>query len=179
MFKTPPANAAVPPTEVSRDVRNRLVRLAYRFLWNHEDAEDAVQEALTTSFERRSELRDKSKWWAWTSRILVSRCHSLSRRKRTRRHHEDSLAEQTPERPGELGLLQGDDDRKVVGELLMRLPERQKEVMVLRHLEQMNYDQIGELLEMSPSTARVHARAGLEALRDLIKERHPGFLEGE
>jgi len=76
-------------------------------------------------------------------------------------------------------LLQGDDDRKVVGELLMRLPERQKEVMVLRHLEQMNYDQIGELLEMSPSTARVHARAGLEALRDLIKERHPGFLEGE
>lgn len=76
-------------------------------------------------------------------------------------------------------MLQGDDDRKVVGELLMRLPERQKEVMVLRHLEQMNYDQIGELLEMSPSTARVHARAGLEALRDLIKERHPGFLEGE
>ena len=50
---------------ITRSVRGRLVRLAYRFLWNVDDAEDVAHEALATAHERAADLRDETKWWSW------------------------------------------------------------------------------------------------------------------
>ena len=42
---------------MSTSIRDRLVRLAYRFVWNHDDAEEIAQDALATACERSGELR--------------------------------------------------------------------------------------------------------------------------
>ncbi|MCH7885647.1 MAG: hypothetical protein IIC01_10400, partial [Planctomycetes bacterium] len=80
------------PTTVSPSVRDRLVRLAYRFLWNRDDAEDAVQEALTVAHQKRSALRDSSKWWSWVRRIVVQQCRVSGRRSAMRRIHAERRA---------------------------------------------------------------------------------------
>ena len=56
---------------VSGTVRDRLVRLAYRFLWNHDDAEEVAQDALTIAQAKAGGLRDRRKWWSWMFGKLV------------------------------------------------------------------------------------------------------------
>ena len=63
------------------------------------------------------------------------------------------------------------------GSLLMELPQRQHEVMVLRHLQGMPFEEIARVLDIAPATARVHARAGRETLRSLILKRDPDWFD--
>jgi len=157
----------------ARTTRDRLVRLAYRFLWNREDAEDVAQEALAIAYQRGAELRDEGRWWSWLSRIVVNRCHERGRRRLRRDRHQDALRIEAKGR--EVGF-QGDEAaelKEAVRRSLSTLPRRQHEVIVLRHLHAMSYEEIAGVLGITPTTARVHARAGREALRVVLLERSP------
>lgn len=161
-------------------MRDRLVRLAYRFTWNRDDAEDAVQEALGVAYDRAGELRDASRWWAWVRSIVIQQCRLLGRRSLMEKRHQRRLAEggARPTATGAGVPEAGDDELKAMVRLLLaELPPRQREVIVLRHLEDLSFDEIGELLAMSPSTARVHAIKGREALRKLVLKRFPEWGE--
>lgn len=174
-----PPEVAGPPADFGA-VRPRLVRLAFRFLWNRDDAEDVAQEALLIAQQRGDRLRDSSKWWSWLSRILVNRCHEHGRRQQRAVRLDDSLRDRARRCEG------GAADSTVSGMgtvkdavrgALGQLARRQHEVIVLRHLHGMTYAEVGEVLGISPATARVHARAGREALRRLLVTQSPELLE--
>ena len=160
------------PEPFSDAERDRLVRLAYRFLWNQDDAEDVVQESLAAAHARQHQLEDAGRWWSWLRRIVIHRCHTAGRGKARWRVHGPRLAETRADRAEDSAASEVDagDRRELVRRALPLLPPRQREVIVLRHLEGMSYEHIAELLEISPVTARVHARAGLEALRAALAE---------
>lgn len=174
------ASALEPDTSgagLTREARGRLCRLAFRFLWNRDDAEDAVQDALLSAHARRDQLKDDAKWWGWLCRIVVQRCHLQGRQRQrtpraqseaTLKWHADGAA---VDASGTLCETTG-----AVRDAILRLPQRQREVIVLRFLEGMSYDEIAPILEIAPSTARVHARAGLERLHVLMSESHPTWF---
>ena len=163
----------------ARSVRDRLVRLAYRFLWDHDDAEDIVQDALAVVHERRAELRESGKWWSWVSRIVVQRCHLAGRHRQRWQRHQEPYQQLAMRQRGAAEAQPGTGDLTDLVKASIRvLPRRQQEVVVLRHIEGMSYEQIGELLEMSPATARVHARAGLEGIRESVLKHQASAFEG-
>ena len=175
----PPENRADSPTFDSLDQvhahRGLLVRLAYRFCWNLEDAEDAVQSALLLASRRERQLDQRSKLWSWVRSIVVRQCHDI-RRQSHRRTKQVAAAREA----AELDRRQQTGDPTTtneLGDVLRRLigtlPERQQTAIVLRHLENMDYRAIGELLGISESTARVHVRNGREALRRAVIQEHP------
>jgi len=162
----------------SPSARDRLFRLAYRLLWNRADAEDAVQDALLTAYEQSNQLRDSEKWWPWVCRIVVQRCRLLGRRASLRRRHEQVFAELSPilataKTPGSVEL------KALVIELLDDLPRRQREVLVLRHLQGMTFEEVAQVLELAPETARVHAQRGRERLAALIARRRRSWMDGD
>lgn len=160
----------IPSPWTTPEVRTQLVRLANRLLWNQTDAEDAVHDALSTAISTRSALRDETKWLSWLKSIVVQRCRLHHRRARWRKSHESKVASR-------VSSSDADDnaERIVRGELvepvrkaLERLPRRQREVVTLRFLEGMGYDEIAAILDMKPATCRVHAFAGLESMRQWL-----------
>jgi RNA polymerase sigma-70 factor (ECF subfamily) len=162
---------------VSGSTRDRLVRLAYRFLWDLNDAEDVVQEALITAHEKIDDLRNDFNWWSWICQIVVNSCRERGRRAQRREKHEESLRLEVLGRSGEPGPAGPSDFKDVVRTLVCELPRRQREVIVLRHLQDMSYEEIASVLDIAPATARVHARAGREALRRMLLEHHPELLD--
>ena len=165
-----------PTPVVSGTVRDRLVRLAYRFVWNHHDAEEVAQDALTIAQEKAGGLRDRRKWWSWMCAVVVQRCRERGRRAQRWKRHEEAYRAEVLQRGGGPQASDENDAKQSVRELLWELPKRQQEVMVLRHLQGMPYDEISEVLGISAATARVHARAGREALRDQLLARHPDWF---
>lgn len=165
-----PRDAGSPPEESaalgpSRIVRDRLVRLAYRFLWNQDDAEDVVQDALVKAHQHEHELRDADKWWSWVCRIVVHACHTHGRRKQVRARHEPILRERA-RADSEASQRVRSDSKADVLHHISALPKRQREVLVLHHLEEMSYERISQVLGISIATARVHAQAARESLRE-------------
>ena len=157
-------------------VRDRLVRLAYRFLWNREEAEDVAHDALAAAFEKADSLRDGDKWWSWVCRIVVQRCRERGRQAQRWKRHEEPYRTEVSRKAEEPVTGDPPDGAECVRELLGMLPRRQYEVMVLRHLQEMCYEEISRVLDISPTTARVHARAGRETLRNLMAARYPGWV---
>lgn len=155
------------PDEVSQAMRDRLVRLAYRFLWSREDAEDAAHEALEAAHTNAADLRDRSKWWSWVCRIVVQRCRLRGRQRQRWREHREHYRIEVDRRSRREPAPEWSERAHALKRLLPRLPQRQYEVIVLRHLQSMSYEEIGEVLGIAPATARAHAKAAREGLAAL------------
>jgi len=160
---------------VSENTRKQLVRLAFRFVWNLDDAEDAVQEALHTAEAKRSQLRVSAKWWSWLCKIVVQKCHTQGRQDSTRRRHLERYRLERPADSSSHAELSAES--QALRAVLPKLPPRQRDVLVLRHLQGIDDAQISEILGIAPSTVRVHARAAKESLCTLLKQRHPDWFE--
>ncbi|KAA0223807.1 MAG: sigma-70 family RNA polymerase sigma factor [Phycisphaerae bacterium] len=172
--------------------RDELYRLAYRLLWNAADAEDAVQDALVTAEERGGQIADPAKAWSWICRVVVHRCR-LTRRVESRRRrgwlrwvvgglgaaHDQDAAAAGDARRNDAGDDGQGEASAVLRTLLPRLPRRQGEVLVLRHLQGMSFEEIGDVLEMSPATARVQAMNARESMLNLMRAEYPDLAEAQ
>jgi RNA polymerase sigma-70 factor, ECF subfamily len=152
----------------SPDRRRRLVQLAYRLLFNREDAEDAVQNALIQAQWHDHQLSDPEKHWTWLCRIVVRGCLQF-RRAESRRiaHHAKSVAHIPPVVP-ERFATDRQHETGLVRRAIEQLPEKQRVAITLRHLQEMPYDDIAEIMGVSNSTVRVHVRTARETLRKVI-----------
>ncbi len=164
----------VPAEKASTQARKRLVRLAYRFLWNWHDAEDAVHDALVTAEQKSDQLKDTGKWWSWVSRIVVQQCQ-LHRRKSKKRKDQQAALPDTlaASGPAPSAVFENSELGEILRQLVAELPERQRTAIVLRHLEDMDYPSIARIMEITESTVRVHVRAARQALRKAMLKRYP------
>ena len=81
--------------------------------------------------------------------------------------------------PGPDSLAESSQLRKLVVELCSSLSSRQREVFVLRDLEEMPVAQIAACLDCAPSTVRVHLAEARRRLRELLLSRYPEYVGGE
>jgi RNA polymerase sigma factor (sigma-70 family) len=164
----------------------RAFNLCYRILGSRDDAADATQEAFVGILRRLPQFADRD--LAFGSYLLTSArnaCYDLiERRKRTQPSDEipDSA---TPMGGGvggggvgfDPGDPEDDPERKVLLEARneeirvanLTLPERQREVLAMRELEDLSYDEIAELMDMNRnSVAQLISRARIN-LRDALR----------
>ncbi len=154
--------------------RDELVRLAYRFVWNTSDAEDAVQAALLLASQRLDQLESDASVETWVRTIVVRQCMELNRNRRTTTSLDvRSAAPATPiDRRLELNERQ-----RMLSARIQALPERQQAALVLRHLEGLDYPTVARLMEITESTARGLVRNAREALRKMILAQDPHWVE--
>lgn len=176
----PDAVAGVRGLDAVHARRGDLVRLAYRFLWDHHDAEDAVQSALLLAERKQDQVADRSRAWAWVRSIVVRQCHDIRRSSRRVQRLESEVRERAQQAPREdhAASLEREELQQRLRSLIAMLPEQQQTAVVLRHLEQMDFNAIGDIMQVSAVTARVHARNGREALRRMLIRQNAGWFEG-
>lgn len=140
--------------------------LAFRMLGSRDEARDACQEAAARALSA-AHTYDRSKpFYPWFHRILRNLCvDRIARRGRER--GDDGIAERTASSaPGaERDLIEGERARAVAA-AIARLPEELREVIELRHFEDMSYEEMAETLGWPLGTvmSRLYrARAQLRA----------------
>ena len=165
---------------------SRAFNLCYRILGSRDDAADATQEAFVGVLRRLPQLADRD--LAFGSYVLTSArnaCYDLiERRKRTQ--PSDEIPESATPMGGGVGGggigfdpgdPEDDPERNVLLEARteeirvanLALPERQREVLALRELEELSYDEIAELMDMNRnSVAQLISRARIN-LRDALR----------
>ena len=159
--------------------QRRASRLAYYYLRDAGDADEAVQDAFVKAYVHIDRYQDERPFEVWFTRILVNGC--LDRRKaRARRQRwllplgdrdlETPPAADRSEAPPnpEQSLLNRERSRQV-SSAIDRLPDRQRTVLLLYHHEERSTREVAEVTGLSEATVRVHLHRALRRLRTILE----------
>jgi RNA polymerase sigma-70 factor (ECF subfamily) len=161
--------------------QRRAVRIAYHYLREGADVDEAVQDAFVKAYSHLGTFREELPFEVWFTRILINGC--LDRIKaRTRRDRwmtsmpdgpggERDFAERTPAHgPSPEDQLLSRERRQRLAEAIAKLPERQRSVFMLSHYEGHTSREVSGLTGLNESTVRVHLFRAIRKLRVLLGE---------
>lgn len=137
--------------ELVRRYQEKIYWVARRFVNDHDQADDIVQEVFIKVYSALKQFRGESSVYTWLYRIAVNVSLNALRKKRARdfiRIDEFfETAEDENERPD--AIFEKDEQQIQIEEAIARLPEKQKAVFILRYHEELPYEEISHILKTS------------------------------
>ncbi len=144
-----------------------LVRTATLLLRRQDLAEEVVQDAFVGLHRRWGRLRDPERAVAYLRQSTVNGARSAARRAATATRNQPILAADVRPVPDLSGAVA---ERADVLAAMAGLPDRQREVLVLRYYADLSEAAIADALGISPGTVKAHASRGLAALRPTLEQ---------
>lgn len=157
-----------------RDYQDMVYTTAFRLVGKETDAEDIAQEVFLRAYEHFGTLSESKTCGGWLKTVArnLSLNHLGRYRARWRffsefhREDEDEAFEAHLASPeADAGTTWGADQRELLDEALLKLPDTQRIPLVLYHFEDMNYDEIAAQLKVSLGKVKTDIHRGREALR--------------
>ncbi len=154
----------------------RLVHdVVYRMLGDPQEAEDVAQETFVKAYLSLRGFRGESRFSTWLCRIALNRCKDVLRRRkrepliRVAQDEEPAGPEVADDTDTPMVDLERREREARLHRALTRLPVKYREAVVLRHIEGMEFTEMGALLGIPVGAARVRTFRGREMLRKLLE----------
>ena len=144
-----------------------LVRLAALLLRDVGASEEVVQDSFIAMHGAWRRLRDPDRALAYLRQSVVNRSRSVLRHRTVElRHAPAPMPDAASAEHGALGSL----EHQEVIVALRRLPERQREVLVLRYYADLSEADIADTIGISRGAVKSHASRGMAALRTTLEQ---------
>lgn len=149
-------------------VKDKLFRLAYRMTGSALEAEDLVQEVFLKVWNGRSELESVHNVEAWCMRIAKNLAIDRLRSKHwtTRTDEEPVLAQADSATPYQ--IAEQADTFAHIRQIMNQLPEKHRQVMELRDIEGLSYEEICEVLSMTLPQVKTNLFRARQAVREAL-----------
>jgi RNA polymerase sigma-70 factor (ECF subfamily) len=148
--------------------------IAFRLLGDGDAANDMAQESFIAAYSGLRDFRQGSKFSSWLYRIVVNRCKDALKARREAIAVDD-ICDVVPARtrtPEQVVSAHQTDD--IIQKALARLPLDYREVIVLKHIEELSYDEIADILGVSTTALKVRAHRGREMLKQVLESMGAG-----
>jgi RNA polymerase sigma-70 factor (ECF subfamily) len=171
-----------------RPYEGQMIRVVWRIVRNPEDAEDTLQDALSTVWKKRRLVCTHPNPRALILKICIDAAYDTLRKSRRRRTHEDpNPPHLVPRKKGDPGvpcftavsdtsaldkLVQKETETEILA-AIGRLPRKQAVVVLLRLVKEMPYEAIAQVMNCSQSTARIHLARGRARLNEWLAHLNP------
>ena len=147
----------------------RALRFAMQMLGAREDAEEAVQDAFIRVHDNLARFRADAPFDPWFFRILGNRCRTLAE-KRKRHHQMMEYSDVIPDVAQDTDSVAPDDElARDVYRVLAELPADQREAFLLRHVNDMDYDEMMLVTGARGSTLRMRVKRAVDTLRSKLR----------
>lgn len=162
--------------ELVRLYEKRVLALTQRMCKNPEDAAEAAQEAFFAAWRGLKNFRGDSSFSTWIYRLASNACVDLLRRE-GKRQAAVSLDDEelNLDLPSLLPSPQEEAERQELRERieagLQALPPEYRAALVLREIQQLRYDEIGQVLNVDIGTVKSRINRGRKKLRSFLLER--------
>ena len=165
--------------ELVRLYENKVYALALRMCGSPEDARDVAQEAFLSAWRGLPSFRGEAEFATWLYRLPSNA--AIDHLRRTRRQRGEASLENeaaftpdsgpSPQESAERGELRG-----AVAAGLELLTEDHRQILVLRELQELSYEEIAQVLELDLGTVKSRIARARKALRKILLE--SGNLSG-
>ena len=139
-----------------------LYRLSFSYLKNKEDAEDVVQEVFIKYFNGLHLAQNTEQQKAWFIRVTINQCKDALRRKSYRVHASLDEVE-------EVAIEEGTDTGHLY-DVLQKLPEKNRGVVILHYLEGYSIEEIAKIFQLSTSAVKMRLKRSREFLKEELEK---------
>ncbi len=163
-----------------REHMNTVLGLAYNYVGNFHTAEDLAQEAFVQAFQSISSLRDGARFKVWLLRITRNKCIDYIRQnpRMLSIDQDEELQRELSLKAVEVSAEDQSDPMRIaeayLPEVLRSLRQDYREIFVMKHIDNLSYREIADLLEMTVSAVgeKLYRVRGL--IRDKLEELSSG-----
>lgn len=158
--------------ELTQRLAPRVLGVALRVLGNMAEAEDVTQDAMIRLWKIAPEWRQgEAQVSTWLYRVTMNLCIDVKRRKRGGHVDLDAIPEPPDPAAGAAEGLQERARRDALQEALDTLPERQRQAVILRHLEELTNPEIAGIMDLSVEAVESLTARGKRALAKALAGR--------
>lgn len=156
-----------------RRYKEKMIRYARKFLSDHEDINDIIQEIFIKAYANIQSFDTKRKFSSWLYRIAHNELvNALKKRKKntlplfeldTFLPHglqDDSLSQN----------IDRQDIQKMINKCLDRLEPKYREPIILYYLEDLSYKEIAEVMRVPISTVGIRIKRAKEIMKSIFKK---------
>jgi len=150
--------------------RQPVFRIVYRSTRNIDEAEDIVQDVFLKAFERLHTFREQSRFSTWLMRIALNLCTDRARMRQRRqelleREADHKLAWCHPDAPDPMETAQQNAFHEAFYTALNQLPDHHRQLIILRDLEEMDYERIAQILGTSVGAVKLRVMRARRAFK--------------
>jgi RNA polymerase sigma-70 factor (sigma-E family) len=157
-----------PLAEMHREHYRSLVKLASLLVDDRATCEEVVQDAFVSVFRSTTRVRDEARLPAYLRSAVLNGARSHLRKRQVRTRLRAVEPRPLDAASAEAGALASDERRAVI-DALRQLPDRQRDVLVLRFYLDLSEHEIAETLGIGAGTVKTHTRRGLDALAEKLE----------
>ncbi len=158
--------------------RERLLALAYRLTWNWEDAREVAQEALLRAYKHLGQYDTSRSFRNWLFQITANAARDRARAKQRERETIEKAGLEAARHHGPEAGCAADELRSDVMKCLGHLSPREREVFILRDLEDLDIKETARALGCSSISVRVNLSAARRKIREALGRVGPAAEEG-
>lgn len=156
--------------------QSKIYSLCYRMTGNAEDAADLTQEVFLSAWRSLSRFQEQSSFGTWVYRMATNASIDFLRREKRRQVLSMTMEEDSEERQAQVPderysphrLLEQKEARQAVVDALAALSPEHRQVLVLREMEGLSYQEVGQLLDLEEGTVKSRIARARLALRDFL-----------
>ncbi|MDH3359967.1 MAG: sigma-70 family RNA polymerase sigma factor [Desulfobulbaceae bacterium] len=154
--------------------QTRIYNLALNYVKTPEEANDLVQDIFVTTYRSLPSLREPPKFSAWLNQLALNHCRNRYRKLQrsgffTSTSTDDIivpelLSSDTPEHN-----MERDERIKMVRKVIASMPETEKEIIILRDLQELSYEEISDTLGLPLGTVKSKLNRARHTFKNKIK----------
>jgi RNA polymerase sigma-70 factor (ECF subfamily) len=166
-------------SEIIERYKDKTFNYVYSQIKDYDEALDITQEIFIMTIEALRSFRRESKFSTWFYSIMVNYCKNY--RKKNSRYNlvsinssrgEDEYDMQLPdERENPENEVIMNDSLRIVKDEIGKLPDDYREILLLRDIQGLSYNEIAEILDISLSNVKVRIHRGREFLKNRLLAR--------
>ncbi|MEK7812122.1 MAG: sigma-70 family RNA polymerase sigma factor [Candidatus Desantisbacteria bacterium] len=156
-----------------------IVNLAYRMTWNIDDANDIAQDTFLNAYKNLRQFNRKYSFFSWIYTICQNRCKDVLKKKKLAtvstddplKVKENEISYDIPDTSlnPEKMIVQKETMREMF-EAINSLPGKYQEVITLRHIQDLSYEEIAEILYLSVSNVKTRIHRARKILQIKLRK---------
>ncbi len=159
----------------------RIYNLAYNYVKTEEEAKDVAQDVFVTAYRALPKLRDDTKFGAWLYQIGINHCRNRYKKLKRRGYFTNKSIDNEDD---PVHLEGGDSPEqkleqqrtiKLVRNTIAQMSESEKEVLMLRDLQGLPYEEISEILDVPLGTVKSKLNRARLNLKNKLKQIYPNL----
>lgn len=149
--------------------RDQVFRLALRMCGSEADADEVAQEAFLSAWKGLPNFRGDSQFSTWLYQLTSHAAIDLMRREKRQIAAEDITGVSAPDpAPGPQQQAERSEQRQAVRDAIMQLTPEYRQIVVLRFLEELSYEEIGAMLTLPSGTVKSRLNRARAQLKEIL-----------
>lgn len=151
--------------------RDQVFRLALRMCGNEADADEVAQEAFLSAWKALPNFRGDSRFSTWLYQLTSHAAIDLMRREKRQIAAEDITEVSAPDpAPGPQQQAEQSETRQAVRDAMAQLSPEYRQIVVLRFLQELSYEEIGVVLKLPPGTVKSRLNRAKSQLKGILSK---------